>query len=79
MGRVERAGYFAHPDRRRYQFRLRHGFTDVADQAFDRLWAADALTWADIEAVCAETAAAKPVREKPAPKAKTRKKASARK
>ena len=33
-------------ERRRYHFRIRHGFTDVADAAFDRLWAADGLTWA---------------------------------
>ena len=33
------------------------GFTDVADAAFERLWAADEITWADIRAVCAETGA----------------------
>lgn len=79
MGRVDRAGYFAHAERRRYHFRLRHGFTDVADQVFERLWGAEGLTWADIEAACAETAAAKPERDTKTPKVQTRKKASARK
>lgn len=45
--------------RRRYQFRLRHGFNDVSDRVFDQLWGASGLTWADIEAACAETAAAR--------------------
>lgn len=45
--------------RRRYQFRLRHGFSDVTDRVFDQLWGAGGLTWADIEAACAETAAAR--------------------
>ncbi|MEY2567573.1 MAG: hypothetical protein QOE35_2102, partial [Actinomycetota bacterium] len=35
------------------------GFSDAADTAFARLWDADSLTWADIEAACAETAAAR--------------------
>jgi hypothetical protein len=45
--------------RRRYAFRLRHGFTDAADRAFDRLWFGSGLTWADLEAVCRETSAAR--------------------
>ena len=59
MGRLERLGYDVRPQRRLYHFRNRHGFTDVADNAFKRLWAAESLTWADIEAVCAETASAR--------------------
>ena len=62
MGRLERLGYDARKPRRQYHFRNRHGFTDVADAAFKRLWNADSLTWADVEAACAETAAAKPVK-----------------
>jgi hypothetical protein len=51
VGRYARlAGVNGGRDRRRYAFRLRHGFTDAADRAFDRLWAGDALTWADIQA-----------------------------
>ena len=72
MGRIERAGHFAHKPRRRYAFRLRHGFTDVADRVFDRLWASPSLTWADIEAACSETASARPEHEPDRPKAKAR-------
>ena len=60
MGRLDRLGYDVRQPRRRYHFRTRHGFTDVADRAFDRLWSAepDSLSWGDVEAACAETAAA---------------------
>lgn len=56
QGRLARLGYDVRQPRRRYHFRSRHGFTDVADAVFDRLWAADGLTWADLEAAGAETA-----------------------
>jgi hypothetical protein len=56
-GRLERLGYAPRQHRRRYHFRMRHGFTDVADRVFDRLWSGDNLTWADLEAACAETGA----------------------
>jgi hypothetical protein len=56
-GRVARLGVPVHPSRRRYHYRLAHGFNDVADAVFDRLWAADELTWAELEAACAETEA----------------------
>ena len=59
MGRLDRLGYDARKPRRQYHFRNRHGFTDVADAVFERLWTAESLTWADIEAACAETAAEK--------------------
>jgi hypothetical protein len=59
LGRLERLGYDVRPPRRRYHFRTRHGFSDVADAVFDRLWATDELSWADIDAACAETEAAK--------------------
>lgn len=59
VGRAERAGLPVQRPRRQYHFRNRHGFSDVADAAFDRLWQAESLTWADIEAVCAETASAR--------------------
>lgn len=51
VGRCEQAGYRAQKGRRRYHFRLRHGFTDAADAAFDRLWSASDLAWADIDAI----------------------------
>ncbi|HUQ39143.1 MAG TPA: hypothetical protein VM030_03240 [Acidimicrobiales bacterium] len=57
MGRTARLGYEISRPRRQYHFRNRHGFTDVADAAFDRLWQGTGLTWADVEAACAETAA----------------------
>lgn len=58
IGRCARAGYDPQKARRIYHFRNRHGFTDVADAVFERLWNASDLTWADIDAACAETAAA---------------------
>jgi len=57
-GRCDRLGLPTQQQRWRYHFRNRHGFSDAADGAFDRLWAADGLTWADLEALCAESAAA---------------------
>src|SRR3954452_5750308 len=70
VGRLERLGFPSQRERRRYHFRIRHGFTDVADGVFDRLWEGDDLTWADIQAASAEAMA-----PKPAPPAKTRAKA----
>lgn len=59
VGRCERLGYTPQKQRRLYHFRNRHGFTDVADRVFERLWSAEpgSLSWADIDAACAETAA----------------------
>jgi hypothetical protein len=51
VGRIGRLGYRVHEQRWRYNFRNRHGFTDVADAAFDRMWAADALTWTELVAI----------------------------
>lgn len=51
VGRLHRLGYAGQRQRRRYQFRTRHGFTDDVDAAFDRLWKAEALTWAEIDAI----------------------------
>ena len=59
MGRLERLGYDVRKPRRQYHFRNRHGFSDVADTVFERLWAADSVTWADIEAACAETSSSR--------------------
>ena len=57
VGRCERLGLAVQKARRQYHFRNRHGFTDVADAAFERLWNAESLSWADIEAACRDTAA----------------------
>lgn len=59
VGRAERAGLATQKARRQYHFRNRHGFSDTADVVFARLWDAESLTWAEIEAACAETAAAR--------------------
>jgi hypothetical protein len=59
-GRLARTGQQAQLQRWRYHFRNRHGFSDEADAAFDRLWSADALTWADIQALSAAALAATP-------------------
>ena len=54
VGRYARlAGVDGGQGRRRYAFRIRHGFTDAADRAFDQLWTASDLTWSDIQAICA--------------------------
>lgn len=56
-GRLDRLG-LAVPERRwRYDFRNRHGFTDAADRAFDRIWASDALEWAELMALSDSTRA----------------------
>jgi hypothetical protein len=59
LGRAERLGLPAARPRRLYHFRNRHGFNDVVDAAFERLWTGSDLTWADIQSICDETAAAK--------------------
>jgi hypothetical protein len=59
VGRCARVGLDVQEPRRRYHFRNRHGFTDVADEVFDGLWTADSLTWADVVAACEETRAAR--------------------
>jgi hypothetical protein len=55
VGRMARLGYQVQRQRRLYHFRNRHGFSDLADTAFDRLWNGVDLTWADIQAACDET------------------------
>ena len=66
VGRLERLGFPGQRERRRYHFRIRHGFTDVADRVFDRLWTGENLTWADLEAASKEALAAKPAPPKKA-------------
>jgi hypothetical protein len=51
---ARRAGIDGGRGRRRYAFRIRHGFNDTADRAFDRLWTASDLTWADIRALTSD-------------------------
>jgi len=60
IGRLVRLGYRHYDNRQRrlYHFRNRHGFTDAADEAFERLWTADDLTWTDIVALSEKAGAA---------------------
>jgi hypothetical protein len=48
IGRLGRLGYRVHEPRWRYNFRNRHGFSDTTDEAFDRTWTADQLTWGQL-------------------------------
>jgi hypothetical protein len=57
IGRAERLGLATRRQRELYDFRLQHGFTDVADTAFDRCWAAPSMTFAGIRELCKETGA----------------------
>lgn len=54
VGRVGRLGYPVQRQRRLYQFRVRHGFTDTADAVFEQLWTSDGLGWADIDGLSAQ-------------------------
>jgi hypothetical protein len=56
--RVARLGFDVREPLVRYHFRLANGFGDAVDAVYERLCSRDKLTWADLEAACAETAAA---------------------
>jgi len=47
-GRLERLGLAPIEQQYRYDFRNRFGFRDDVDAVFDRLWAADGLSWSDL-------------------------------
>lgn len=49
-GRLARQGYDVNQQRFRYNYRNRFGFSDAADAAFERIWSADDLGWADLTA-----------------------------
>ena len=57
VGRLSRLGIDVNEQRWRYNFRNRHGFTDASDEAFNRLWTSDGLTWGELQAIT-ETLAA---------------------
>jgi hypothetical protein len=67
-GRAARLGEVTRKVRRQYVFRLYNGFTDDADEAFERLWSGDGFTWADLESICAGCKAVDP---RPEPKQKS--------
>jgi len=50
-GRLTRMGLRINKQRWLYNFRNRHGFTDVADAAFETLWSADNLTWSELDTI----------------------------
>lgn len=52
-GRIERLGWPVSKPRRQYHFRARHGFSDAGDAAFDAIWRAESLTWAELEGLTA--------------------------
>jgi hypothetical protein len=58
MGRAGRLGVPVRRQATLYEFRLQHGFSDIADAAFDRLWNAESMTWDGIREICKETGAA---------------------
>jgi hypothetical protein len=58
-GRANRAGLPSPRPRRLYGFRVRHGFTDVADAVFERLWTSADPSWDLVQEACAETAGAR--------------------
>jgi len=58
VGRALRLGLPMRRQRQLYDFRLQHGFTDVADAAFDRCWTAETMTWEGIREIAKETGAA---------------------
>lgn len=55
-GRLGRLGYPMQRQRWLYHFRNRHGFSDAADAAFERLWDTDDLSWPEISAIIATAA-----------------------
>ncbi len=57
VGRARRLGLDMRRPRQLYDFRLQHGFTDVADAAFERCWHAERVTWDGIREICKETGA----------------------
>jgi hypothetical protein len=59
VGRLGRLGYKVQRQRRLYHFRNRHGFTDAADAAFERLWQGEDLGWADVQAASDDALAAR--------------------
>lgn len=54
VGRLQRLGIEVNQQRWRYNFRNRHGFTDAADEAFNRLWSSDSLTWGELQSIAAQ-------------------------
>jgi hypothetical protein len=74
-GRAARLGFTVKEPRRRYTYRLRCGFNDVADGEYEQLWAASSLSWSQLEEIEARVAAAD---SRPEPKRSSLRKVSLR-
>jgi hypothetical protein len=57
-GRLDSGGLPVRHQAQLYEYRLQHGFTDVADAAFERLWDSPSTSFAAIKEICVETGAA---------------------
>jgi hypothetical protein len=55
VGRLSRLGIDVNQQRWLYNFRNRHGFSDQADAAFNKLWDSDGLTWGELQAISASS------------------------
>ena len=53
-GRLARAGIEINTQRWRYNHRNRFGFSNAGDADFERLWAADELSWSEVVAGIAD-------------------------
>jgi hypothetical protein len=56
-GRAQRLGIPVRRQATIYEYRLQHGFSDIADTAFERLWEKPSTTFAALQEICAETGA----------------------
>lgn len=54
-GRCAKRGWEVSKPRRHYHFRARHGFSDASDAAFEKIWTADSLSWAELTALTPAT------------------------
>jgi hypothetical protein len=59
-GRISRLGFRVNEPRRRYSYRLRAGFNDVADAEYEQLWVGTSLTWAQLSEIEERLVAADP-------------------
>lgn len=50
-GRCAGHGWEISKPRRHYHFRARHGFSDASDAAFEHIWSAESLTWAELDGI----------------------------
>jgi hypothetical protein len=51
VGRLDRLGHRVQWQRRLYQFRNRHGFSDASDAAFEQLWARRPASWQELVSI----------------------------